>query len=283
MNPASWLQTKQTPWISLERGLSKRLNRPVVVQRLQPFQIAAHLQSGRIQFGWMPAREYLELAGEEELGTVILLSEAEVSDRQGLIVTAANSGVQTMEDLKQRRFAFGPKDDVILHRAALETLAEAGISEQDLGRELLPVPGALQHRVSSFEVAKEIVYGLDADALRTAGGVIELADYNTYPDTGGHLLPMATVSKDQLRILARTKSVRVMPIVDGPVVASAEADPELVSTVRAFLLEAGEKNRDVLRDLGVQPFCEPSTQPREDLKELAARDVRPVKPADIPE
>jgi ABC-type phosphate/phosphonate transport system substrate-binding protein len=279
LNPATWLSSKQTPWLSFQKKLAKQLGRPVVIESYEPFQIEVHIQSGRIQFAWMPAVDYLQLARESDMGRVIAISVN--GQRTGLIVTAAKSNVQSISDLKGRRFAFGPKDDPVLHTAALVVLEQGGVTADDLAKEVLPVPGSSQHHSSSSEAAKEVVYGLSVGDLGTAGGVIEESDYLALPQTGGKLLPMS-LSKDQFRILGRTESVAIDTIDSGPVLAARSADPQLVTVVQKFMFSAPTDNPDVLRDLGLASFDQPPPSVsacKSLLREMAVNQT----PAPIPE
>jgi ABC-type phosphate/phosphonate transport system substrate-binding protein len=252
LNPLTWLPIRRTPWASLERGLSEALRRPVVVEDLEPFQVAAHLRSGRIQFAWLSAADYLELLKDGELGNALALSEG--GARRGLIVASAKSDVRSLADIKSRRFAFGPKDDPVLHLGALKTLGTAGVTADDVAKELLPIPGTLQFHISSAEAAKEVVYGLNLGGLSTAAGVIDESEYMSYPETGGRLLPLPTFSKDQFSILARTEPVKIETIPNGPFLAGAEADAKMAAAVRDYLVAAEKKDKTALRDLGVSRF-----------------------------
>jgi len=252
LNPVNWMTSKRTPWLSFQEQLSRKLDRPVLVENLQPFQLAAHLETGRLHFAWLPAADYLALVEEGEMGRVLLISES--AERRGLIVVAANSKVQSIGDLKGRRFAFGPKDDPVLHAGALAVLEEGGVTEADISKEVLPLPGQLQHHTSSKEVAREVVYGLSVGDLGTGGGVIEESEYLALPESGGQLLPLPSCSKDQFRILGRTEPIAVRTFEDGPVVAGEAADPALVTAVREFLLAAPTEHVAVLSDLGLVAF-----------------------------
>ena len=252
LNPLTWLPIRRTPWTALERGLSDALRRPVVVEDLKPFQVAAHLRSGRIQFAWMSAADYLEMLKDGELGSVLTLSQG--GSRRGLIVASAKSDVRSVTDIKSRRFAFGPKDDPVLHLGALKTLEQAGVTADAVAKELLPVPGMLQFHISSNEAAKEVVYGLNLGGLSTAAGVIEESEYLSYPETGGRLLPLPTFSKDQFCILARTEPVRIETIANGPFLAGPDTDSKIASGVRAYLVAAEKKDKATLKDLGVARF-----------------------------
>jgi ABC-type phosphate/phosphonate transport system substrate-binding protein len=281
LNAVAWLQMKRPPWYALQRELSNELKRPVVVQTLKPFQVAAHLASGRIQIGMLPAADYLELIKDEELaeggtlGEVLALSEA--GERRGLVVASAKSGIQSVADIKGRRFAFGPKGDPVLHEAALACLEREGLAVDDIAREIVPIPGSLQFHISSAEAAKEVVYGFGVGKERTEAGVIEEWDYEDFPETGGRLLPLIRFSKDQFRVLARTDPVATRILADGPVLASPDADPDLAATVRNFLLAAADKHQGALRDLGVKRFRPPPSDAQAEIERLSM--LTPQAPA----
>jgi ABC-type phosphate/phosphonate transport system substrate-binding protein len=280
-NAVAWLQMRRPPWYALQRELSKQLKRPVIVQTLKPFQVAAHLASGRIQFGMLPAADYLELLKDKDLaeggtlGEVLALSEA--GERRGLIVASAKSDIHSVADIKGRRFAFGPKDDPVLHEAAVASLEREGLSVDDIAREIVPIPGSLQFHLNSAEAAKEIVYGFGVGKRRTEAGVIDEWDYDDFPETGGRLLPLIRFSKDQFRVLARTDPVATRALADGPVLASPDADPDLAATVRDFLLAAADKHKRALRDLGVRRFRAAPSDAQAEIKRLSM--LTPPAPA----
>lgn len=281
LNAVAWLKMKRPPWQNLQRELSRKLKRPVVVQALKPFQVAAHLASGRIQFGMLPAADYIELVKDEglaeggTLGQVLALSES--GERRGLIVAAANSDIRSVADLKGRRFAFGPKGDPVLDEAALACLEREGLTVDDIAKEIVPIPGALQFHINAAEAAKEIVYGFGVGKQRTEAGVIEEWDYEDFPETGGRLLPLIRFSKDEFRVLAQTDPVPTRTLADGPVLASADADPDLAAAVRDFLLAADDEHKDALRDLGVRRFHSPPTDALAEIERLSM--LTPETPA----
>ncbi len=73
----------------------------------------------------------------------------------GLIVTRADSPIKTLEDLKGKRFAFGPRNDPILHWGALKVLAGVGISAKDIPAEIIPPFG---HHFNSYECGKAVLF-----------------------------------------------------------------------------------------------------------------------------
>ncbi|MCH7813822.1 MAG: PhnD/SsuA/transferrin family substrate-binding protein [Planctomycetes bacterium] len=260
---------KQAPWDDLVRQLSRRLGRPVVIENLKPFQIEFHLrETQRLHFALVTADDYLEMTEQGSIGRVLALSEARV--RQGVIVARAGSDIETVADLKGRHFAFGPRNEPVLHLAALAYLTRQGVTADDL-RTLLP--GQLQFHISSFEAAKEVVYGLakPVEALATEAGVIEAEEFDAYPETGGRWLPLAiTYSKDQFRVLGRTEPHRVDTMGEGPFIAGAQAEADLVEAVRDFLLTAADEHPEVPHSMGFSRFRTAPSDPTDEIKHLAA-------------
>jgi len=212
----------------------------VQVVQLQPFQISPHLESGWLAFALL-SDEQCEAVTKENL-QCHAIARASAIERTGLIVAKADSDIQSIGDLAGQRFAFGPHSDPVLHYAAAAALRAEGVSIDKIQREVLPVVNTLQYHISSAEAAKEVAYGT------TPAGVIDQAEYEAYPETGGRLFPLK-FSKDQFRVLGRTKPVEV-----GPFVASAKADEALVESVREFLLSAGAKRPNVTTSLGIAAF-----------------------------
>ena len=245
---------RRAPWEPLARALSSSIGHPVEFRQLKPFQIAYHLQTGRCQFALVSGDTYQLLADENVPATV--LAEAEVLRRQGVIVANAKSKIRSLADLKGKRFAFGPRTDPILFYAALEVLDRAGISPSDLRQELVLTgfDGSLQNRRSSRMAAKEIAYGVGTDA-----GVIEAAEYDAYPETGGRWLPLFfSFSKDQFVELARTEAVEAVTLTDATFIAGVCVEPELADKVRAFLTSAHKEKPEVAHALGFSRFREPA-------------------------
>lgn len=257
------LATEESPWSQLQRELSKELDQPVSFERLKPFQIEAHLTSGRIQYAFVTAGDYLEMEHPEQTGKVLALMEAdpELVQRQGLLVANAKSGIQSISQLKGRRFAFGPVNDPVLHTAALKALSDTGIEKSDLAWELLaPVTG---HHISSKEVAKSIVYELTIDA-----GAIEKSEYDAMPETGGTFIPLA-FAKDQFRVLGQTNVVEGVGVASGAFMASNKVDAEQAETVKNLLLKAERTNPEAIFAMGIRRFEPVKGNPGRRLAQMA--------------
>lgn len=242
-----WDVRERTPWTLLQRELARHTGRPVQIEQLQPFQVAAHLESGRLDFALFTTEQCHALMKKGKICHVI--AQAKTTDRTGLIVASASSDIASMKEIAGRRFAFGPPGDPVLHYAASAALEAVGVSNEAIKREIVPL-NSLQYHINSQEIAKEVVYGT------TKAGVIERSEYQEYPQTGGRFLPLR-FSKDQFRILGETT-----PVMLGPVVASNHADPELVESVRSFLISVDARRPQVAWSLGIAGFTgtEPSAK-----------------------
>ena len=235
------------PWTPLQRQMQRSLNRPVQFEPLQPFQIKAHLAGGRIQFAMVRPQEEAQILGEPGVGRVIAapVFREGANRNRALLVTAADADIQSVAELKGKRIAFGPVGDPVTHVAAMGLLDKSGIPAASIPRELLPIPGTLRHHLNSFESAKAVIY---ERPLGIAAGFVRKKDYDKWPDTGGSLL-LLRISKDQLRVLAETDPVPNLP--EGPVLAGAKADPELVNRVRTFLTEELPAKKGICARLGL--------------------------------
>lgn len=268
-DPATWdVAQVGAPWTPLRYALERHLDKPVQMSEMEPFQLAAHLQSGRIDFALLPAGDYLSITDEfGDCGKVIAISRG--NERRGLIVVRADSSIQSIAELEGKRFAFGPAGDPVLDLGAKEALRQAGLDPEKLQKELVPVPGTFQHHISANESAYEVVYGIGTEA-----GVIEKGDYEHYPEKGGSLL-FRRFSKDNFRVLGETAPYRVETLPDGPVVAAPDADPALIEKVTDFLFEAEQKQPDAMRALGLHLFESPPADVQAELRRMAAEQGSP--------
>ncbi len=239
---------EQTPWALLCQDLEEHFQRPVKFENLSPFQLAFHLTDSKaIDLALVSAADYLLMTAESPVGQVLAVSKDRV--RQGVIVAIADAGISSLADLKGQRFAFGPKDDRILHLATLAALKQGGVEVSDI-KTLLPE--RLQHHLSSIEAAKQVVYVMGTDA-----GVVEADEFDAYAETGGRWFPLPVVfSKDQFVELGRTEKLMVETIGEGPFVAGDHLDAELKDQMRAFLMEAAKAHPEAIRAMGFARFEE---------------------------
>ncbi len=227
--------------LRLDLGLYLGLDKFVHIELLKPRQIRVHLGTGREAFAIVDAVEYAEIiTGDNDVVLASAVNGAGNTERVGLIVTRADSPVQSLGELKGKRFDFGPKGDPLMDVAAVCALSRAGVRMADIEKDKLL--GEYRHLFSQ-DVAKAVVYE------KVPAGIIDEAEYNKWPDKGGSLL-LGTVSKDQLRVLDRTP-----PVPEMVVLASKRTDPALVAKVRNYFLEdVNKKQLTVLTWLGVKGF-----------------------------
>lgn len=263
-DPSRWdIAQVGSPWTPLRGRLEHHLGRPVQIEDMEPFQIVAHLNSGRLDFAVLPAKDYVALEKDiGDAGKVIAVSQ--VQARQGLIVARVSSSIQSIGDLKGKRFAFGPAGDVVLDLAAKEALRTGGVNPDELQKELLPVPNTFQHHISANESAYEVVYGIGTEA-----GVIEQADYDAYPQSGGSIL-LRTFAKDNFKVLGQTSPVSIDTIPEGPVLAAKHTDDKLVGSVQSFLLSAQKDEPAAMRTLGLSGFHAPQGDVQAEMQRLAS-------------
>jgi len=262
---ADWAFIKhRAPWDPMARRLSLATGARIRFQLLTPFQIAHLFQAQRCDFALVSAAEYQEL--NREGAPAHIIARAEPFRRQGILVADANSEIRSLEDLRGKAFAFGPRTDPVLFYKTLEVLDKAGISPSDLRQEIVLTgfDGSLQHHRSSRQTAREVVYGLRAQA-----GVVEAAVFETYPPTGGRWFPLAyTFSKDQFIELARTDPVEAITLPDAVFVAADHVDDALVRRVQEFLVAAHVRAPDAIHALGFGRFSMPP-MPRDPLHDPA--------------
>ena len=243
-------QGTEAPWAPIQRQMQWSLGQPVQFESLRPFQIKAHLESGRLQFAMVQPEQVGEILEKAGVGRVIATPEFEEGANQAraLLVVSSESEIESIDELRGKRIAFGPIGDAVTHIAALKMLAANGIAKDDIPRELLPIPGMLRHHLNSFETGRAVIYEKD---LGISGGFVLEREYESWPDTGGSLLLLRN-AKDQLRVLGKTEVVPGLP--EGPVLAGANVDAELVEKVRVFLTEELPRNKGICAKLGLRGY-----------------------------
>ncbi len=228
------------PWAPFQQAISKDLSQPVQFERSNPRSIRHHLGTGRMQFAWVSAADFAEIQLRPVYQVVAIpVNTKGTTEHQGLIVVRKDSPIKTLAELKGKRFAFGPKDDPILHLGAIKALTKAGLSANDIPKELVPPFG---HHINSYENAKAVLFeGVPA-------GVVDELEFESWP-AKSNLLTTLSVCQDGFRILGRTE-----PVPEGPFLASVKADPQLVASVKDLLTQKLDGDRAVLGKLHYKGF-----------------------------
>ncbi len=230
------------PWLGLRLAMDKAIDAPIHFTRSNYRSIRYHLGTGRMQFAMVSATEYAEIT-RRPVSQIVAVPVNVKGTRQhcGLIIVKKNSKIQSLAELKGKRFSFGPREDAILHRAAVETLTKAGVTEKDLAKAILPPFG---HHINSYEVAKAVLFeGVPA-------GVVDELDFESWP-AKSNLLTQLSICQDRFRVLARTD-----PVLEGPIIASVKTDPKLVEEMKDLLINRLKDDKSVLGKLHYREFVE---------------------------
>lgn len=264
--------------VLFEQDLAGYLQEPISFDPMTPRQIRVHLGTGRLKFAMLSPADYAEIVPADTCRILAVpINVHSQTYRQGLIIVSPKSKTESLAQIKGLRFHFMPKGDV-LNEAALGALVAAGVDSKSIDRGILGLELDTTH-ISSLEVAKSVVLE------ENAAGVIDEADYNSWPDHGGSLV-LLSPSKEQVRVIGKT--IRVP---EGPVLVSTETPPELVEKMREYLLEVVGNRKLVIGTLGYNGFAppidpkeyEPYFEVRRKLNEMAGRAPEPQPSADPPE
>jgi ABC-type phosphate/phosphonate transport system substrate-binding protein len=230
------------PWFGLETAIQRDLKRPVRFIRSNYRSIRYHMGAGRMHFAMVSATEYAEITRRPVSRIVAIpVNIKGTMEHCGLIIVKKESKIESLGELKGKRFAFGPQNDVILHQGALEALSKAGVTEKDIPKELLPPYG---YHINSFEVAKSVLLeGVDA-------GVVDELDFDSWPEKST-VLTMLSVCRDRYRVIGKTE-----PMPEGPFIASVKVEPELFAQMQDLLINKLNGDKAVLGKLNYTKFVQ---------------------------
>jgi len=230
----------------LRRSMSTALGRPVRLTLCLPSQLEPNLKLGLYDFAYVTPACYAAMkdAAQFEALAVSVDQSGRVA-RGAVLVVAADSELQRVEDLRGKVVAFGPRGDARTHHAALALLRAHGLKKTDLSLSLFPVPGSLKHYAKMRDVARSVING-SADA-----GFIDEVTFEELPASAAQGEP----ARDKLRVIARTISVP-----DKLVIRSPKVDPQTARKMAEFLLTADARCPQALRPLLLSAYREPSAQ-----------------------
>lgn len=210
---------------ALERSLAERLSEPVTIS----MQVAASYEAGledivegRVDFSRFGPASYV-LATRANPGIHLLAAENNKGRKRfkGLIIVHADSPIQTLQDLRGKRFAFGDPRSTIGRYLSQQQLLEAGISAPDFA--------SYAYLGRHDAVAKAVAAGdYDAGAVKA------------------RTLKKALSSGTPLRILSEFDNIT------KPWIARANLDQRVVSALRESLLQM--QDATALKALGKDGF-----------------------------
>lgn len=150
----------------LANYLSRQLNRKIEVRVGQNY--AEHVDAigqGIVDIAYLGPSAFVQLT--EKYGNVPVIGRLEAGGKpsfQGYIVTRESSGIQKLEDLKGRYFAFGDQSSTMSYVVPRFMLDEAGVKKNDLA--------GFQHFQGHNNVAMAVLTG-DVDAGAVKAEVLE--------------------------------------------------------------------------------------------------------------
>jgi len=235
------------PYGELFKALGQAAGSKVIGDLCFPFQLEPNLGLGICHLAIVSPLQYAQITHREPFEVLaVAADEKDRAARSALLVVAASSPIQTVEELRGRKVAFGPLADARTHHAGLMLLAEHGLSATDLSLELLPLPGSLKHFPHMRGVAQSVING-SSDA-----GLIDVAAWERFPESDAR--PDEPV-RDKLRVLAAT-----VPLPDALILRSPTLDDATAGKVRQFLLSAASTAPDALRPLHLGGYHAPTPE-----------------------
>lgn len=235
------------PYEALQAVLREELDCPVPLDLCYPLQLESSLGSGICHLAVVSTGQYAGLPNRERFMVVAVpVDEQGRVARPALLVVAARSAIESVEDLRGKTVAFGPAYDARTHQAGLELLARHGLKKTDLSLELLPLAGALKHMPNMRAVAQTVI-NASSDA-----GFIDEAAWEALPEKSADGEEPA---RDRLRVVARTLAVPDRLILASPTLAEAT-----VEKVRAALMLVERDHPDALTALHISGYRPPSDE-----------------------
>lgn len=241
---AAELQTMFTPladYLTKETGEKVSI---VVPKDFQAFKDAA--RSGQFEIGFANPLLYVEVKDKSNAQPLALSSEVKSGTRlRGIIVVRKDSGINTIHDLKGKKFVFMDKDSPAGYLFQMLLLNKAGF---DTKKDITILPFAKRHEKVTMAVF---------DKTADAGGIRE-DELEKVKDK---------VDISQLRIVGYTD---YFP--NWPFFATAKAKPETVAKVRAALLKLkpnDPQNQAILGPARLTGFIPVEDKEYDDLRKAA--------------
>jgi len=253
----------------LNDRLADYLKKPVLFDAMTPRQMRIHLGTGRLKFAMLSPADFAQIVHSENYKILgVPKNNNGQTYRRGLLIVSAKSKINSLEELKNKRFHFMPHGS-ILNELALGALLESNVAKVDLDKGILGLE-LDTHHISSLEVAKSVVIE------NNVAGVIDEADYEKWPEKGGSLI-LLLPSKDQVRVIGKT--IRVP---EGPFVVSTNTPNEMTEKVKQCLFpeskNAGNLLKLALSPMGYTGFAEPIEPAEYELYFSIHKKLQPPEP-----
>ena len=206
--------------VYLEQSMSASLSKPVKI-KLRVFnnyeEARKHFVNGEVDFVRFGPSSYIR-AKKENPGISLLVMEEQEGDFKfmGVIFTRSDSGINCLNDLKGKSFAFGDQDSTIGRWLSQKYLVEAGIYKQDLSKET-------KYLERHDRVVAAVLSG------KFAAGAAKESNFTKFKKEG-------------------LKELVTFPNVTKPWVARSKFDPGVSSAIQENLLKL--KDKKILDPIG---------------------------------
>ena len=227
--------------------LRDELGRPVGWDLCFKVQLASSLDLGLCHLAVVSPVTYARLADRERYPVVAVpVDEDGQVARCALLVVAAGSEIEAVEDLRGKTVAFGPSGDSLTHYAALELLEQHGLEKTDLSLEIVPLPGSLKHMPDARSVAQTVM-NASSDA-----GFMDEAGWAALPE---HTDEEGEPARDRLKVIGRTIALPQRLIISSPKLDEATRDK-----VRSVLLAVKSEHSEAAEPLGISGYEAPTEE-----------------------
>jgi hypothetical protein len=257
------------PHEKLRKAMSAAIKRPVRLDLGLPVQLEPNLDLGFYDFAFVTPACYVEMQNRERFNVIaVAVDRAGRTARSAVLVVAADSKIQSVEELRGKIVAFGPIGDARTHHAGLALLRDHGLKKTDLSLSLFPLPGSLKHFPKMRDIAQSVING-GSDA-----GFIDEEAFARFPQSTD---VQGDPARDELRVLART-----MPVPDKLVLQSPKVDAQTARRVADFLLTAGEEHPEALHPLLFSAYEPANEKMLASCERLVARSPATPEPEGAP-
>ncbi len=257
MNCNNEQETKQR-FVPLTRYLSDRIGVEFVMVPVDTHDFEKRFNQGEFAFTHTNSFIYIILKERKNLKLIASEKRGNFGSRSGgAIIARKGSGIETLAQIRGKKFAFGPMLAPTGYLAEYDLMLRSGIDpEKDLGAYTIP-SGSFKH--------EKLVYGVLFGQYDVSAAT--LLDLETMTREG-------KITPDDFTILAQTPLIPYCTF--G---AAANADPALVAKVRKALLELGPADTaevdgerlKVLKAAWIDGYEELTDKDYEPVREMAKR------------
>lgn len=248
--PAAELVDRFTP---LTDYLSRKIGKPIVIEIAKDYkEDIDKIGNNKIDIAFMSPAPYVMLV--EKYGKRPILARLEIMGKptfRSAIITAKNSSINTLADLKNKRFAFVAPETTMGHLVPRYTLSEAGIDVKDLAEYKFlynhhnVALGVLAGDFDAGAVKEDVFYEYEKRGLRVIAWTPSMSEHNFVASS---LLPKETVKalQEALLQLKYDKEGRAILLkMQGNLTGMVSASDRDYDNLRIILRK--------LKKIGVQP------------------------------